>query len=142
MAEIDITAFFYDGDHFEFSHSRAEGGQNAGPDTWRAAMAEAASTPLLTTPDELEAMRDWARSTGAWDDAERASWPPAEINALFLQMVSGDIREAFPNGTEDLTDEDWADYERRAEEGQCSGGIYRVIEEEIGEEHVYYYLGD
>ena len=140
MAEIDITAFFHDADHFKFSHSRAEGGQNAGPDTWRAAMAEGASTPLLTTPDELEAMLDWARSTGAWDDAECASWSPAEINALFIQLVSGDIREAFPNGTEDLNDDDWADYDARSSEGMISGNIYRVIDRETGEERVYYGL--
>ena len=39
--EIDITAFFENADPFEFSHSRAEGGANAGPQTWANAKEEA-----------------------------------------------------------------------------------------------------
>ena len=36
--EIDITSFFENAEPFEFSHSIAEGGRTAGPDTWRAVL--------------------------------------------------------------------------------------------------------
>ena len=49
MAEINVTALVTEGEMFEFSASRAERGQNAGPETWANAKAEAAvSTPAAT----------------------------------------------------------------------------------------------
>ena len=136
MTDIDITTFFTTADPFDFSHSIAEGGQNAGKETWAAAVAEGTSTPLLTTPDQLEAMREWVNDFGAWSAEEIAAWTDAEVNALFIQFVSGDIREAFPErgARGDATggldnepdDSNWKKYEKRAEDGQCSGNIYRA----------------
>jgi hypothetical protein len=38
-------------------------------------------------------MRDFARSSGGWNDEECAAWTPQEVNALFLQWVAGDVRQ-------------------------------------------------
>ena len=137
--DIDITAFFTTADPFDFSHSIVEGGRNAGEETWAAAVAEGTSTPLLTTPDQLEAMRVWVVDFGAWSDEEIAGWSDAEVNALFIQFVSGDMREAGLD--QDPDDEDWGDYEARAEKGKCSDNIFRVIDGETGETTIYFSLG-
>jgi hypothetical protein len=91
--EIDITRLS-DLDCFQLSHSRAEGGENAGRNTWNASKAQAAETPLLDTEEKLQAMRDFARSSGGWTAEEIAEWSAEEVNALFLQWVAGDCREA------------------------------------------------
>jgi hypothetical protein len=88
--EINITHLL-ETDLFPFSHSRAEGGENAGQDTWNAALN--GPRPLLTTPEEFEAFRDFAESTGGWDEEEVTSWDENECQALFLQFISGDVRE-------------------------------------------------
>ena len=130
--EIDITSFFENVDPFEFSHSIAEGGPNAGPNTWRAALREASESPLLTTPEQLDALRDHMRGTGAWEDDEINAWSPEECNALFIQLISGDMREA------DLDAEapDWEAYERGAERGLFNGYIFHSAD------RIYYALSD
>lgn len=128
--EIDITAFVENADPFDYSHSIAEGGENAGKETWAAALTEGASSPLLTTPEQLEALRKYVKDFGAWSDEEIAAWSDAECNALFIQLISGDLREAHLDG--ELTEDAWADYERRA------GNIFRVKGE--AEHRVYYSL--
>lgn len=88
--EINITHLL-ETDMFEFSHSRAEGGENAGQDTWNAALK--GPRPLLNTPEEFEAFRDFAKSTGGWDREEIAAWDENESQALFLQFIAGDVRQ-------------------------------------------------
>jgi len=88
--EINITHLL-ETDLFPFSHSRAEGGENAGRETWDAALN--GPRPLLNTPEEFEAFRDFAESTGGWDEEEIAAWDDNECQALFLQLISGDVRE-------------------------------------------------
>jgi hypothetical protein len=128
--EIDITAFVMNAEPAEYSASVAEIGANAGPTTWNNAKREAERTPLLTTPEQLEALRSWAEATGAWDDDERAAWTPADCNALFIQLVSGDMREAGMDET--FPDEfDWQEYEERSSAGQVSGSIYRGDDDRI-----------
>ncbi len=90
--EIDITSLI-ESDLYPLSHSAAEGGQNAGRETWRASLAAAEETPLLDTPEKLEAMRDFALSSGGWDQEEVNAWTPQEVNALFLQWIAGDCRQ-------------------------------------------------
>lgn len=101
-------------DAFPLSHSRAEGGENAGRNSWNSSLEQAEETPLLDTEEKLEAMRDRAKSSGAWDAEERAAWTPQEVNALFLQLIAGDIRET---GADDLEGIDWEAYE--ANENIC-----------------------
>lgn len=89
--EINITQFYNGANPTTYSASCAELGDNAGRITWDAAMG--ADFLLLDSPEKLDAMRAWARSSGGWDDAEIAAWDDAELNALFIQLVAGDIRE-------------------------------------------------
>lgn len=133
--EIDITRLVTEEDMFEFSASRAERGQNAGPETWANAKDEAAARPLLAD-EQLPAFRDYVRDFGAWEDEEIDGWSPVECNALFVQMVAGDMREAEslcpgdgPGGV------DWSEYEALAEAGTCSGCIF------ASGESVFYYVG-
>ena len=90
--EIEITSLA-SSDQFALSHSAAEGGQNSGRETWQASLAAAEDTPLLDTPEKLEAMRDFALSSGGWNEEEVAAWSAQEVNALFLQWIAGDCRE-------------------------------------------------
>ena len=133
--EINITRFITDCDPFEFSASRLERGDNAGPETWANAQNEASRAPLLTTPKQLEALRDYVRDFGAWEDDEIAAWSDDKCNALFIQLVSRNMREAGL-GEVDLDDFDWEKYERRAEKGNISGNIFRATDGQI-----YYCLG-
>lgn len=93
IMEINITQFFTDATPMDYSASVAEIGGNAGADTWRAACDDAPDYDLLNTPEKLDAMRKWARSSGGWDAEEIAAWSDVELNALFIQLISGDIRE-------------------------------------------------
>lgn len=130
--EIDITNFFNNADAFQFSHSQAEGGKTAGPDTWNAAKREGSESPLLKTEDQIAALRLYVCDFGAWSAEEIAAWDATECNALFIQIISGDMREAGLDNEPD--DEAWAEYERRSEEGNCSSNIFR------SSDRVYYSL--
>ena len=131
---INITSFFESADAFEFSASVMERGKNAGPETWQNAKDEGERSPLLTTPEEIEALRSYVKEFGAWSDDEIAAWSAVECNALFIQLVSGDMREAGLDN--EPSDEDWRAYEERAERGNCSGSIYR------GDDGAIYYCLD
>jgi hypothetical protein len=82
-------------DCFDLSHSAAEGGQDAGRNTWDASKAAAAEMrpPLLDTEEKLEAMRDFAKSSGGWTEEEIGEWSADGLNALFLQWIAGDVRQ-------------------------------------------------
>lgn len=88
--EINISAY-YDANPAMYSGSVAELGDNAGKITWN--NAKESGYTLLDTADKLEAMRKWALSSGGWNDEEIAAWTDVELNALFIQLVFGDIRE-------------------------------------------------
>jgi hypothetical protein len=102
--EINITSLL-ETDQFPLSHSIAEGGQDAGRETWQASLSAASETPLLDTPEALEAMREFARSSGGWDAEEIATWSDQELNALFLQWIAGDCRQC-PATLEGITFEE------------------------------------
>ena len=132
--EIDITSFFENAEPWKFSHSIAEGGPSAGSDTWRAALSEAAEAPLLKTPEALDALRGWARSSGGWEKNEIDAWGADECNALFIQLVSGDMREAGID-EQAIEDVDWVAYEKFCE--NQGGALYRSDDDRI-----YYSLSD
>lgn len=122
---IDITQFTKEAAPRDYSASVMEIGADAGPATWRAACEDAADYgPMLSTPDQLEAMRDHARGFGAWDDDEIAAWSDNELNALFIQLVAGDIREADFNN-DPFTEEWWPAYGEAASAGQVTGNFWR-----------------
>ena len=141
--EINVTSLLEE-DLFQFSHSRMEGGENAGRNTWHAAKEAAASAPILRSEEELDAMRKWARSSGGWEREEIAAWDASELNALFLQLVSAETREA---GWDSLEEAEWTD------DGKLIGRFHDVPEEEWEraecsnifrgtDGNVYFYLGE
>lgn len=121
-------------DCFTLSHSRAEGGENAGENTWRASQSKAQEIQLLNTPEKLQAMRDFARSSGGWDQEEVNAWNENEVNALFLQWIAGDCREL---GADSLKDIDWINAEVLQENGQVPSNLFRSDSGEI-----FFYLGN
>lgn len=121
--EIDLSSLMSE-DMFTYSHSRAEGGENAGQNTWRAAVKRASTPPpILTDPEQFDAFRDWIADFGAWNEDEIAAWNDAECCALLLQFIAGDVREA---GADSLEEMDWEQYETDASEGRISGRIFRA----------------
>jgi hypothetical protein len=135
--EIDITDFFKNVDTWDFSGSHATHGPGAGKRTWNAAKGQAAETPLLDTPEALDAMRKWAKESGGWNKEEIAAWSDVEVNALFIQLVTSDMREAGLEG-QYFENIDWDAYETKAENGQISGALYR----DARTGRIYYYLGN
>jgi hypothetical protein len=136
MMEIDITRFFNESEPFEYSASIAERGVNAGRDTWNNARDEGSRSPLLTTAEQLAALREYVKGFGAWDAAEIAAWDDSECNALFIQLVAGDMREMESLCMGDDGEIDWNEHESLASQGTISGNLYR------GDNgRVYYYLG-
>jgi hypothetical protein len=134
--EINITRFFNESDAYEFSASRFERGDNAAQETWRTSLKQAEEAPLLSTPEQLQEMRDYARSTGGWTGDEIAEWSDEELNALFIQFVSSEMRQIESLCTTDDGETDWEEYERLSSAGTISGTIFRS---DSGE--VFYYLG-
>jgi hypothetical protein len=130
--EIDITTFFKNAAPMDYSASVAEIGANAGTDTWNAAKDDAPDYLMLDDADKLDAFCAYVKTFGAWSDAEIAAWSDIEVNALFLQMVSGDMREAGL----DCAEPDWAQYESDSEAGRCAGNIFNGDDGKV-----YYYIG-
>jgi len=102
MMEIDITRFYNEAAPMDYSASVMEIGDDAGPSTWRAAMEDAPDYNLLDTNDKREAFRRHISGFGAWSAEEIAAWSDTELNALFMQLISGDIRSGE-------TDRIWSD---------------------------------
>ena len=124
--EIDITDFFNNAEPMDYSASVAEIGQNAGADTWRAAVADAPDHDFLDDDTKREAFKSYISEFGAWDEDDINAWSHDELNALFIQFVSSDMREM---GTDD-----WDEYQREAEAGQVSGRLFASCD------RVYYSL--
>lgn len=127
--EVNITHFFNTAAPMDYSASVAEIGADAGPATRAAACEDSPANMLLDTFDKREAFKDHIRGFGAWSDEEVAAWTEVELNALFMQLISGDMREA-DIGPESTAD-DWIAYEERAHAGQCGGNIFRATDGEV-----------
>lgn len=134
--EIDITSFFNEADAYNFSASAAEMGDDAGRITWSNAMREASETALLSTDEELDALRAYVKDFGAWEDEEIDGWDADHCNALFIQLISGDMREIERSCMGDDGEVNWTEYERLSEQGTIAGNLYRGTGGRI-----YYYLG-
>lgn len=134
--EINITKFFRQAAPMDYSASVAELGKDAGPDTWRAANDDAPDyADLLDTEEKRDAFKEHMQAMGFSEAQEFATYTNDALTALFLQLISGDMRDAGLEG--EPTDADWLAYEARASEGRCSSAIYRGTDGEI-----YYYLGE
>ena len=130
--ELNITAFYNNTCPRDYFASVAEIGASAGPDTWRAACEDSPDYMILDDDDKLQAMREHMRGFGAWSDEEIAARTDAELNALLIQMIAGDIRESClsDGGT-------WAEYYEQGEQGIVSGSLFS---DDNGQ--VYYMIGD
>lgn len=123
MLELDVSCLLNDVDPFDLSHSIAEGGQNAGAETW--ANAKTAAPVLTLTESEISAARDFFKEFGAWDDDEIAAWSADEVKALILQYAAGDLREVQALAPGDgLAGVDWAEAERLSEAGTLGGRLF------------------
>lgn len=129
--ELNITQFFNQAAPMDYSASIAEIGQNAGTDTWNAACEDSEDYPLLVTADQLDAFQEFVSDSGGWTDEEIAEWSTRELNALCIQWISGDMREAGLDA--DSTDEDWKEYE--ANDSLCHR-LFKGIDGQI-----YFYIG-
>lgn len=131
--QIDITDFFQNECPRDYSASVAELGQNAGQDTWNAALENAPDySHWLPGEDERQELRDYLREFGAWSPEEIAAWTNDELLALLIQLISGDIRV----GGLDVESPAWEAYEQAAKDGQCPGNIFRGDDGRI-----YYHVG-
>lgn len=136
--EIEITSLFTDESPFvpfDLSNNRATLGDDAGRLTWSASKECAEEVHLLDTGEKREAFREFVRDSGGWTREEIAAWSDLDLNALFLQWVAGDVREAFHDA--EFSEWDWADYQERAESGSIAGRIWK------GEDgRVFFYIGN
>lgn len=138
--EIDITDFVRNADPAEYSASVAERGISAGRETWSNALGD--RPPMLTTAAHLDALRAWARDSGGWERAEIAAWDDEECNALFVQIISGDLRTLESLASDDDGEVDWEEAGLLAEEGTLGGCIYRGdVPNSPSFGRIFYYLG-
>ncbi|OQC22815.1 MAG: hypothetical protein BWX68_03019 [Verrucomicrobia bacterium ADurb.Bin063] len=123
--EIDVSPLLAPPgfDPWDCSNSAANLGQNAGKLTWQASQRHASALSL--TAEQKEAFRDFVRSSGGWDEEETAAFSDAELTALCVQWVSGDVREGFGDGvSNDPAEWDWAEYNELAERGSVPSTLY------------------
>lgn len=116
---------------FDLSNNQATLGDDAGRLTWNASK-EAARTitpPLLDCDERREAFRDFVRDSGGWTREEIAAWSGEELNALLLQWIAGDIREAFGDASPD--EWDWDEYQKDAERGRIVGRLFKAEDGKI-----------
>lgn len=124
--ELEITEFFNGCVPSEYSASVAERGQNAGKETWQA--ANECEYTLLKNESERVAVRKYFKTFGAWDDKEINTWTDTELNALMIQLVSGDMREGDMHSGSTF---DWEQYEKDASAGRISGRIFKGTDSKI-----------
>ena len=123
--EIDVTPLFASTGFNPWScfNSVANLGPNAGELTWRASQRAASS--LVLSEGQKEAFRDFVRSSGGWDDEEIASWTEAELTALCVQWIAGDVREGFGDDLpDDPAEWDWVEYLHMADNGSVASTLY------------------
>jgi hypothetical protein len=121
--ELDITRFFNEAAPMDYNASAAELGQNAGQITWGHAMEDAHVYQLLDDEEKRDAFRAFVKSSGGWDEDEILAFTDQELEALLLQWISGDMREAHLNYNSD--DTDWEMYQQHAEQGAVPSRLSR-----------------
>lgn len=134
--EINITELFNSICPSDFSASIAEIGYNAGRDTWLASKEEAEDTQPINTQEQQDAFISHMSNIGYSEADEMQSWSSIELNALFIQLVSGDMREFLAGFSIDAENWDWIQYELEVIQGNCCGNMFQGVDNEI-----YYYLG-
>ncbi len=98
LIEANVTKMFEMVEPAYVSGSAAELGDSVARITWTNALqiAERCERWLLSpVAESAELMRDWARSTGAWNKDEILGWSIEECLALFAQNVASEIRNCL-----------------------------------------------
>ena len=136
--EIDITDLLtnHAKDRICYASSQAEYGPNVAKETFNNSCELAQEEPPLRTVAELEALIDHLTSAGFSESPELRDRPLYELNALFIQLVMGDLFEmGDPDPTpEGLSDPDLLEAQR---EGRYPSNIFVS---DAG--RIYYYLGE
>jgi len=131
--ELDITTFFNEASPMDYQASIAEIGNDAARSTWQAACDDSDDYLMLDSEEKREEFRTYVKGFGAWSWGEICAWSDQELNALLIQMISGDIREADL----DTSEPDWEKYQKDLESGRISGRIFKG-----DDSHIYYYVGE
>jgi hypothetical protein len=124
--EINITQFFGNALPHLYSASQVELGNNAALITWN--NARQADFNFIDTDEKRKAFAQHVCEMGFSEDAFKFS--PIELNALFIQLISGDLREAcaFDESTNTM---DWGQYEKDSAAGQCSGNLFKADDGQV-----------
>lgn len=101
--------------------------------TFLKACADSPKNTLLTTFEQFDALITHLSNFEAWEREELISSPLIELNALFMQLIAGDMRAVDLDGDSD--EDDWQAHQARAEIGVDPWNIQRCI---LGE--IYYRL--
>lgn len=126
MFEINITKLFTETTAKDYSASVAEIGANAGALTWRFAVSDSRYYTHVTRKNKNQFI-DHFVGFGAWSESELKAMPIVELNALFIQLVSGDIREAGL----DQASPDWVQYARDSEAGKVAGNLFGGTDDQV-----------
>lgn len=129
--ELNITKIVGDIDPSYYSASRAELGPDARRITWENAMDYVEENPILETEEQRQEASDYFKDCGGWDEDEIPAWSHQELDALLLQEISLNLRQAEHHGG--LGTEEW---EKACEDGQILGGVYQGDDGEV-----YIYIG-
>jgi hypothetical protein len=124
-SEIDVSPLLASPsyDPWNCANSAANLGDNARQLTWEA--SKQAAKGFALTPEHQKAFRDFVKSSGGWTREEIDAWDEAELTALCVQWISGDIRDAFGDDLPDDPSEwDWEQYKEDCEAGRVSGNLY------------------
>lgn len=143
--EANVSKMFADIEPWDVSNSVANLGPCAARLTWDNALLIARDvTEWLADTDiepAAEAMRDWARSVGAWDHDEIAGWTETEALALFVQNIASELRML---GSDNIgLDECVAVYNSTDWDAasEYPTGSYSISDAAKREVHVSYYTG-
>lgn len=93
--KANVSVMFETIEPWDVSGSVAELGRDAAQITWGNAMRIAGQAPAwLLTPidDACEAMRGWAKETGAWDREEIDAMSSQQFLALLVQNIASELR--------------------------------------------------
>jgi hypothetical protein len=139
---VNVSRMFAGHEPYNVSNSVANLGDHAGRLTWNNATSIAESWRdwlRCGLRDTCDAVRLWARDTGAWSDAEVNAWKPSECLALLAQNVASDMRE---NGYDDAEDDKaWVRDLRKRQEAEDSDASFHAYRSTKHGVVVDFYLG-
>lgn len=128
--ELDITDFFVTDAPRRYAASRHELGERAGEITWNNAL-EAASDYAFVTRETRSAIVAHVRRFGAWSIEEIAGWTDAELSALMIQFIAGDMCESELYALDDDGEWNWDAYYEAAQAGQAPSRMFKGDDDRI-----------